>query len=113
MALSSTEAEYIALAEAAQEETSIRQLLKDFSQDQQGPTKIFEDNQACLKLIANKKFSNRDKHIATNFHYVRDLKNKGIVFFEYCPTEFMLADMLTKPLNNVKLTFFRKQCGLI
>ena len=41
VALSSTEAEHIALAEAAQEGTWIRQLFKDFNQDRQGPTKIF------------------------------------------------------------------------
>ena len=112
VALSSTEAEYIALAEATQEGAWIRQLLNDFGQTQRGATKIFEDNQGCLKLIANKRFSNRTKHISTKFHYVRDLKDKRIVFFEYCPTEFMLADMLTKPLNTNKLTSFRKQCGL-
>ena len=112
VSLSSTEAEHIALGEAAQEATWLRELLTGFGIRQYEPTKIFEDNQGCLKLISNRKFSSRTKHIATKLHYVRDLKDKGLMFSEYCPTEVMLADMLTKPLNTIKLTTFRRQCGL-
>lgn len=51
----------------------------------------------------NKKFNNRTKHILTKFHYARDLKEKGIVDFEYCSTELMLADMLTKPMYQLAM----------
>ena len=33
------------------------------------------------------------------YHYVKDMKEKGLIRYTYCPTEKMLADMLTKPLN--------------
>ena len=62
-ALSSTEAKYISLADASQEAIWLRRLLKDFNLMQKGPTLIFEDNQSCLKLVENNKFSNRTKHI--------------------------------------------------
>ena len=113
VALSSTEAEYIALAEARKEAIWLKELLGDYGKDQLGPITILEDNQGCLKIIENKKFSNRTKHISTKFHYARDLKKRGLLEFRYCPTEFMVADMLTKPLNHIKLSVYRKECGLI
>ncbi|XP_051163516.1 uncharacterized protein LOC127282958 [Leptopilina boulardi] len=112
VALSSTEAEYIALAEACQECIWIRRLLEDFLNYKQGPTTIFEDNQSCLKFLSNKKFSHRTKHIDTKFHFVKQLKENRTLNFEYCPTDRMLADMLTKPLSRIKLRTLAEGCGL-
>lgn len=112
VALSSTEAEYIALAEASQEAVCIRRLLAAFEGKMKGTSTIFEDNQSCLKLVYNKKISNRTKHVDTKYHYVKDLKEKSILDYKYCPTDQMLADMLTKPLGAVKLREMVKSCGL-
>ena len=106
MALSTTEAEYVALAEASQEGVWIRNLLQDFHRKTEEKTTIYEDNQCCLKLIENKKFSNRTKHIDIKFHYSRELKMRGIMDYEYCPTSEMTADMLTKPLGKIKLNIW-------
>lgn len=112
VALSSTEAEYIALTEACQERIWIQRLLEDLQHKTKEPVIIFEDNQSCLKMLQNKKFSNRTKHIDTKYHYVNDLYKEGSVKFEYCPTEEMLADMMTKPLKGVKLQDMMGRCGL-
>lgn len=112
VALSSTEAEYIALAEASQECLWLKRLIKDFTAKQQKSTPIFEDNQSCLNLASNKRCSRRTKHIDTKFHFIRDLKENGILNFVYCPTEKMLADMLTNPLGNIKLRSLAQGCGL-
>ena len=112
VALSSTEAEYVALAEACQESIWISLLLEDFLDRKKNTTVIFEDNQSCLKLISNKKFSHRTKHIDTKFHLVKELKEGGTLDFKYCPTDQMLADMLTKPLNIIKLKYLAQKCGL-
>ena len=53
--LSSTEAEYIALTEAAQEALWLRRLLDDLNQDIVGSTLLFEDTQSCIKLLQNEK----------------------------------------------------------
>ncbi|KAK2579077.1 hypothetical protein KPH14_010926 [Odynerus spinipes] len=95
---SSTEAEHIALAEACQKAEWLRRLLQDFGFLQTKPTIIFEDNQSCIKLSDNIKYSKRTKHIDTKIHYVKDLKDRLVVDYRYCPSEYMLADMLTKPL---------------
>ena len=71
---SSTHAEYIALAEATLEGLWIRYLLEDFEQKRQETTVVYEDNQSCLKLVENGKFSNQSKHIAIKYHFIRDIK---------------------------------------
>ena len=110
--MSSTEAEYIALAEASQEGIWIRRLLEDFEGKTTGMPLMYEDNQSCLKLLDDKMFNNRTKHIDTKYHFIRDMKQQQLMEYRYCPTEKMIADMLTKPLGKIKLRMFSEMCGL-
>lgn len=112
VSLSSTEAEYVSFSEACQEGIWLTKLLKDFNLQIPETFLMFEDNQSCLKLLDNNKTSTRTKHIDTKFHFVRDLKVMGKIDFEYCPTENMLADILTKPLEKIKIQKFLKYLGL-
>jgi hypothetical protein len=113
VALSSTEAEYIALSEATQEAICLRRLLEDFNQQITGPTVIYEDNQSCIKLLQDERSSHRTKHIATKYHFVRDLFKSGDIDVKYCPSETMTADVLTKPLGAEKLRQFTRDLGLV
>ena len=113
VSLFSTEAEYIALSEASQEGIWIKRMLKDLGEEQNGPIKMLEDNQSCIKLATNDKFSNRTKHIDTKYHFVKDLIEEEIIKLEYCPTESMVADMLTKPLGPLKLQNLKRQSQLM
>lgn len=112
VALSSTEAEFIALSEACQEAHWLKRLLGDMHHPLQTPITIHEDNQSCLKLIEDEKLSNRTKHIDTRYNFVKDYIEKQIVSCVYCPTEKMLADLLTKPLPTSKHIELRDECGL-
>jgi len=110
--LSSTEAEYIALAEACQEAVWLRNLLEDFNEKQEQPTTIFENNQSCIKLVYKDKYNKRTKHVGTKYNYVKDLSDTNVTRYEYCPTEVMIADLLTKPLERIKLRNLRLLGGL-
>lgn len=112
VALSSTEAEFIALSEACKEAFWLRQLLIGMNCKIDQPIKMNEDNQSCIKLIKEEKLSNRTKHIDTRYNFVKDYVDKGIVSCSYCPTEIMVADILTKPLPGSKHIELRKKCGL-
>lgn len=112
VALSTTEAEFISLSEACQEAVWMRRLLEDLNQEITGPVTIFEDNQSVLKLIEEEKLSKRTKHIDTKVCFVKDHVEKGTVNCQYCPTDQMIADMLTKPLAKPKLEELRKLCGI-
>ena len=100
VALSSTEAEYIAMSWAAQEGTYLRQLLVDLGQGTAtaGPTKLAGDNQGSLFLARNTALSKRSKHIDVRHHYIRQCVEGGLVRLEYIPTADLVADVLTKPL---------------
>ena len=113
MTLSSTEAEYIALSETAKEVLFISRLLNDLDQDLNKPAVIFEDNQSCIRLVQDEKSCKRTKHIDTKFHFVRELYRSGDITLKYCPTSDMPADLLTKPLDCVKMKHLAKVIGMV
>lgn len=112
VSLSSCEAEYIALCEASQEMIWLRKLLNEMHATQHEPTILFEDNQSCIKSVENSKFSNRTKHIDTKIHFVHGIGETKELKVIYCPTSEMVADLLTKPLNHIKLKKFRLMAGV-
>jgi ribonuclease HI len=109
VALSSTEAEYMAAAAAVQEALHLRQLLKDIDYVQHGATIIYEDNQACIAMSNNPIVQKRSKHIDVRYHFTRERVETEEVKLVYVKTEHQLADLLTKPLQRVKHETLRKQ----
>ena len=103
VAKSSTEAEYVALSSATQEAVWLRRLMKDLGRQMDAPTTIYEDNQGAIELAKNAKFHNRTKHIDICHHFVRERVVSNEIRVIYCPTEDMIADIMTKGL--AKLTF--------
>ncbi len=112
VALSTTEAEYIALCAATQEAVWLRRLLKDIHMEQVGSTLILEDNTGAIALSKNAKGHERSKHIDIKFHYTREAVSKGIVHVSHCPTDSMLADVFTKGLAKPKFEGFRSSLGV-
>lgn len=112
VSLSSTEAEFVSLSDACQEAAWLQRLLLDFHQRVNLPITIFEDNQSCLKIAKDERFSNRTKHIDTKYHFVKDYIQRKLVKCEYCPTDEMIADLFTKPLAKPKHDKFRSLCNL-
>ena len=102
VALSSTEAEYQAMASAVQEAIYLRALTKDFGYLMKESTNIGEDNQPCIKMYHNLVMHKRSKHIDTKLHFIRERDENGEVGIHYIPTNDMTADILTKSLPRVK-----------
>jgi hypothetical protein len=98
-ALSTTEAEYIALCSAAREAAWLRGLLHFMGVAQPGPTTIYQDNQSTIALAENGKISRRSKHIEIRYHYTRDKIGDQTIQLVYCPTDQMVADAFTKALS--------------
>ena len=112
VALSSTEAEYIALSFAAQEPMWLRSFLKDLGYEQQ--TNILnEDNQGAIALSKNPDNHSGTKHIDVRYHYIRDLVEKKRVEVNYCPTNNNLADLMTKGLPRPRFEELCKKLGII
>ncbi|XP_065092439.1 uncharacterized protein LOC135713283 [Ochlerotatus camptorhynchus] len=112
VSLSSIEGEYAALSETCQEALWLRQLLRDLDESQNQPTIVMEDNQGCLAFVRSDRVSRRSKHIDTKERFIQELCVRGEVQLEYCSTDKMQADILTKPLGPVKNREFCELLGL-
>jgi hypothetical protein len=112
VATSSAEAEYVALSLTVKEIIWLRRIVESFEIHQKGPLKVFSDSQSAMAMVMKPKLSGRTKHIDTKFHHVKDSVERGVIELEYVPTNENVADVLTKPLGNVKLTQFRSSLGL-
>ena len=110
-ALSTTEAEINALAEASKQAIALSNLLMEtqlVTTDVQ--VTIHEDNASCLALVNGSQTRPRTRHIATRIGFVRDLIASNAINVISCPTANMLADPLTKPLGA---TDFRQKLSTI
>ena len=113
VALSTAEAEYISLSSASQENAWLRRLLVDIGLNVQGPTVLMEDNQGAISMAQNPVNHSRTKHIDIRYHYVRECVQDGSLILQYCPSEKMLADILTKPLPKFQFEMLRSEFGLL
>ena len=105
---SSTEAELIAV------DDKISKVIwtKKFLEYQGFPVKlniVYQDNESAIKLERNGKESSgkRTRHFDIRYFYVTDLISRKEVQVEYCPTDDMLADYMTKPTVGSKFNNFR------
>ena len=80
----------------------MRKLLAELnSQDEGDQVLIFEDNHACAQWAEKEGLDhNRTKHIDIRYHMIRDNVKKQNVKVEICPTQEMVADIMTKALGR-------------
>ena len=96
VSLSSCEAEFIALAEAAKEMIYLRTLCSLLSLPQLSSSIMYCDNQGALSLTSEgTRQHQRTKHIDVRYYFIKEQKD---IIFKYVPTDENLADILTKPL---------------
>jgi Reverse transcriptase (RNA-dependent DNA polymerase) len=98
VAQSTVESEYAAMAHAAKEMIWLQYLLKDLGMSKYAPTILFGDNQGAISLAKNPTHHAKTKHVDVQLHFIRDHVEKGTINIEYCPTDDMLADLMTKGL---------------
>jgi hypothetical protein len=101
VAVSTTEAEYMATSEAVREALWFRGLLHELGEPQ-GAVQLYGDNQAAIKLTAEAMSAARSKHIDIHHHFVRQRVRLGQVVFSFIGTAHMAADVLTKALTADK-----------
>jgi hypothetical protein len=123
IALSTAEAEYIAMSQALRETIPLATLMREMNEifpfylpQPRFTIKVREDNQSCIAMAKNPKFTPRTKHIAIKYHHFRkhvftQANPDGFISLEYCSTHDQIADIITKPvLNN---HFFTLRKGLM
>ena len=101
VALSTTEAEYMAMTEAMKEAIWLQGLLDDLGVDQD-LLKINCDSMSAIYLAKNQVYHARTKHIDVRFHFVREILDEGDIELLKIHTSENPADMLTKVVSGVK-----------
>ena len=98
VAISSTEAEYVALSEMSKEVLFMHSVLS-FIQGKpvQLPINVYCDNTGAIYITKNPQLR-RVKHIDNRYHYVKDYVEDGLLKIQYIGSEANLADPFTKNL---------------
>ena len=112
IALSTTEAEYIALSDAGREACWLRNLYGELGFPQLAPTTIKGDNEGSVVLTQNPQFHQHSKHIAIREHWVRDLVKDKVINIIDCRDPEQTADILTKALAKPKHTRHTEEMGM-
>ena len=113
MALSSTEAEYIATCIVAREAVWLRKFLAGLFGHMLEPIVIRCDNQSCVQMSVNPIHHDQMKHVEMRYHYVQDIVQRRVVELQFVPTDEQVADVLTKPLVRGKFEGFRKMLRIV
>ena len=115
--VSTAEAEYVAISEAAKEALYLRKILAEFKQTSEKPVVVssilaefkqtsekpvvlFEDNSAAAIWTKNETDHQKSRHIDVRYHHIRDHIAKGDIVVHMCPTQEMVADIMTKALDH-------------
>jgi hypothetical protein len=102
VALSTTEAEIIALSRATQEVVAVRKVMVDLEgkRKDRHPTFIFCDNKGSVDLVKNNRYHKRTKHIDLRYFYCRDKEEDGTTRAARVPTALNIADGFTKAIDK-------------
>ena len=106
VALSSCEAEYVAITLAMQEANFLRQLYSDMTDCERDTIILHVDNKGAIALSKNPVYHQRSKHIDIKFHFIRSEMEDKIVDLTYVPSNQNIADLFTKPASRSKLNDF-------
>ncbi|GJT57235.1 retrovirus-related pol polyprotein from transposon TNT 1-94 [Tanacetum coccineum] len=110
-AISSTEAEYIALSGCCAQVLWMRSQLTDYGF---GFNKIpmYCDNKSAIALCCNNVQHSRSKHIDIRFHFIKEHVENGVIELYFVNTEYQLADIFTKALGRERIEFLITKLGM-
>ena len=105
---SSTEAEIVGA-----DDVSSKMMWSKYFLEEQGyecETVLHQDNKSTILLLENGKASSskRTRHINIRYFYLTDRIKAGDFKVVYCPTNDMIADFFSKPLQGSKFRQMRK-----
>jgi len=111
IALSSTEAEYMALSDCSRQVVWMHTLLGELGYHLR-PIPICGDNQGSIFIASNPVTEKRSKHIDIRYHYIREVIERKLAEVFFINGNKNPADLLTKNLGSVKFLLFQPEYGL-
>lgn len=118
IALSSTEAEFMSMVAAIQEALWLKRFETEIFLEASKTILLYCDNQGALSLAKNRNYHARTKHIDVRKYFIQEHLYQGIegeikLNLQYKSTNEMVADILTKAVNGLKLIKFISDFGLV
>ena len=111
VALSSTEAEYMALSDCSRQVVWMHTLMGELGYSLK-PIPICGDNQGSIFIASNPVTERRSKHIDIRYHYVREVISRKYTHVFFINSDKNPTDMFTKNLGSVKFLKYRGELGL-
>jgi hypothetical protein len=112
VALSSMEAEYLAISHAAKQAIWMKTLLNELGYPQEGPIQIRADNQSAIAFAKDNTDHSRTKHIDIRHHFIRDCIQDNQISISYVNTNENSADIFTKALPKDKHGYLATSLGI-
>lgn len=109
---STAEAEYVAAASCCSQVLWMKTQLRDFGMDI-NKIPILCDSKSAIAISVNSVQHSKTKHIDIRYHFLKDHVEKGTIEMYFVPTEFQLADLFTKALDEKRLFFFISKLGML
>ncbi|MCO5546936.1 hypothetical protein L7F22_000375 [Adiantum nelumboides] len=111
VALSTTEAEYVAATEASKEALWLMRLVEELDIKSQVPV-LHCDSQSAIMLARNPVFHAKTKHIEVKYHFIRSMLDDKSITLVKVHTDDNPADLLTKSLPAERFAYCRQMMGI-
>jgi hypothetical protein len=112
VALSTDEAEYVAVGQCCTQLLWMRQTLRDFGYNL-SKVSFLCDNESAICLADNLVEHSRTKYIDIRHHFLRNHQQRGDINIYHISTEKQLADIFTKPLDEKRFCRFRSELNVL
>ncbi|GJX55055.1 retrovirus-related pol polyprotein from transposon TNT 1-94 [Tanacetum coccineum] len=110
-AMSSAEAEYVALSASCAQVMWMRTQLKDYGFNY-NKIPLYCDSQSAIAISCNPVQHSRTKHIHIRYHFIKEQVENGIIKLYFVRTKYQLADMFTKSLPEERFHYLVKRIGM-
>jgi hypothetical protein len=112
IALSTAEAEYVAIEQCCTQLLWMRQTLRNFGYNL-SKVPLLCDNESAIRMADNPVEQSRTKHIDIRHHILRDHQQKGDIEVYHINTEKQLVDVFTKPLDEKTFCRLRSELNVL
>ncbi|KAJ9545670.1 hypothetical protein OSB04_025377 [Centaurea solstitialis] len=111
VSLSTAEAEYVAAASCCSQIIWMRTQLRDYG-FKFDKIPIYCDSKSAIAISCNPVQHTKTKHIDIRYHFIKDHVEKGTIELYFVNTEFQLADLFTKALDEKRFNFLITKLGI-
>ncbi|KAI3771698.1 hypothetical protein L6452_02865 [Arctium lappa] len=109
---STVEAEYVAAARCCSQVLWMKTQLRDFGYNFKR-IPIYCDSKSAITITANPVHHSKTKHIYVRYHFIKDHVGKGDIEMHFVQTDFQLADLFTKSLDEKRFQFLISKLGML